>query len=237
MVQVVGILIVGASSTGKTTLCRALERVLVQRGFPVFHIAEVARTVMKIHGFTRDDVGTLAMQKTIMREQILEENRRLFIIESSKTRPKHEPVLPSVLLCDRTAIDPVVYATMKLEPDSVQEMTQDPLFREALSRYRTKVDEPTERTGKKASLPQPSLRSTIILTDGVKEWIEDDGIRSLYDPFEVTGHFRQLLRGLGVEWHEIGENIKDIQKRVDWILNITGLDAYGATGSCTLGRN
>ncbi|CAG8588902.1 9250_t:CDS:1, partial [Acaulospora colombiana] len=128
MVLVIGIFVIGASSTGKTTLCQALERELKQKGFYVMHISEVARSVMRKHGFTREDVGTLSMQRTIMQEQILEENKRLISIENLKLQSKDEPSLPCVLLCDRTAIDPLVYATMKLDQDSVQKMVQDPLF-------------------------------------------------------------------------------------------------------------
>ncbi|PVG01696.1 hypothetical protein CPB86DRAFT_683379, partial [Serendipita vermifera] len=215
---VTGIFVIGASSTGKTTICQALARRLEEKGFCVFHIAEVARSVMQNHGFTRDDVATLAMQQTIMQAQILEEKKCLVSIENSRFQLKDEPGFPCVLLCDRTAIDPLVYATMKLEPDSVRKMIQDSLFQESLSRYRGKPDEPNNGTGKEPYTTRISLRSTIILTGGVKEWIEDDGIRSLYDPYEVTSYFRDVLERLGMEWHEIGENIKDLQERVDWVL-------------------
>ncbi|CAG8773625.1 11741_t:CDS:1, partial [Acaulospora colombiana] len=98
-------------------------------------------------------------------------------------------------------------------------------------------DEANKGKGKEFSPPSISLDSTIILTDRVKEWIEDDGVRSLYDPGEVTPYFHQVLRQLDMECYEIGENIKDIQERVDWVLGITGLNAYGAAEGRTLGQS
>ncbi len=66
------IYIVGASSTGKTTLCRALEKEL---GMPL--ITEVARTVMKEKQFTRSDVATTAMQEAIFHAQVAAQKEAL----------------------------------------------------------------------------------------------------------------------------------------------------------------
>lgn len=68
---ITAIYLVGPSSAGKTTLCNALATTL---GLPKeAHISEVARTVMRERGFTRDDVGKLEMQKAIMEAQLKED--------------------------------------------------------------------------------------------------------------------------------------------------------------------
>lgn len=85
--------IVGPSSTGKTTLCKALAAVL---GLPQeVCISEVARTVMRERNFTRNDVGKLEMQRAIMEAQ-LEEARlaRRYAVEA-------EQVCRRIVLSDR----------------------------------------------------------------------------------------------------------------------------------------
>ncbi|KAA1476796.1 hypothetical protein DENSPDRAFT_785522 [Dentipellis sp. KUC8613] len=82
------IYIVGPSSTGKTTLCRALAAHL---GLPrAQHITEVARA----------DVGTLAMQRAIMHAQLAEDARAR--IGNAR----------GIVLSDRSAVDAVVYAAL-----------------------------------------------------------------------------------------------------------------------------
>ncbi|THH18766.1 hypothetical protein EW146_g2264 [Bondarzewia mesenterica] len=66
--RVSAIYIVGPSSTGKTTLCNALAARLGLSS--TVCITEVARTVMRQQGFTRDDVARPEMQKAIMDAQL-----------------------------------------------------------------------------------------------------------------------------------------------------------------------
>jgi len=224
MVQIVGIFLTGASSTGKTTLCRALEKRLEVGGIPVVHVTEVARTVMRTQGFTRQTVGTLAMQRAILRAQVEAEEKALrqisHIIGSNESIADRASAT-IVLLCDRCAIDPVVYATMKIDESEVLSLKEDPLFQKALLRYGGQaIESQLPRLGAEST----TLRPIVILTDGVKEWQGiDDGVRSLYDPFDVTRYFRHTLGQMGVKYSELGENIKDIDKRVDWVLEVSGL--------------
>ena len=70
-IEITAIYVVGPSSTGKTTLCDALAATL---GLPrEVCISEIARTVMREQGFTRNDVGKLEMQKAIMDAQLKED--------------------------------------------------------------------------------------------------------------------------------------------------------------------
>lgn len=222
MVQVTAIFVTGASSTGKTTLCLALEKRLKAAGIPVFHVSEVARTVMKEQGFNRELVATLAMQRAILRAQIeaetvsLQKIARLF--DSLGPGVEGTPATV-VLLCDRCAIDPVVYATMKLDAGLVSSLTSEQPFRDAVARYGG-----LSPTAYQSSQPV-ILRPIVVLVTGVKEWQgHDDGVRNLDDPFEVTEYFRQTLEKWNIGYEEIGENIKNIDRRVDWVLDIAGLN-------------
>lgn len=93
------VFVVGASSVGKTTLCTALARHLglEQERW----IREVARDVMKTQGFTRDNVHEFAMQHAIMSAQLDAERSALSGTVSGSRM---------ILLSDRSAVDPAVYA-------------------------------------------------------------------------------------------------------------------------------
>jgi nicotinamide riboside kinase len=160
------IYVVGPSSTGKTTLCHALAEKLGLKA-PAY-ITEVARTVMREIGCTRKDIGKLAMQTAIMKAQLQRED---------------EGRSQQVLLSDRSAIDPIVYAilTSTTEDEAKQRresLTNLPQFQLALSRYR---------------------RSTFLLLTPVPEWVLDDGIRSLDNQVRIciihnSEHLTRLAR-------------------------------------------
>jgi hypothetical protein len=127
-----------------------------------------------------------------------------------------------VLLCDRCAIDPVVYATMHLEPGVVKGLTSDPLFQTVVTRYRDGQMRSPFGTGR--LIVDVDLRPVVILTDGVEEWKGvDDGVRSLYDPWKVTAFFRQVLQRLDIRYNILGDNIKDIKQRVEWTIDTASL--------------
>lgn len=221
MASVVGIFITGPSSTGKTTLCEALKRRLEASGIIVYPIAEVARSVMRETGFTREHVNTLEMQQAIMRAQVEAEKRALTLIHD-RLREWATLQPPMVLICDRCAIDPVVYATMHLSENVVHTMTDDASFQEAVGLYKAKQTFHNQTTNRRLI-----VRPTVILTDGVEEWkAVDDGVRSLYDPWKVVAVFRPVLEKFGVIYHEVGEGMKDINKRVDWAIDIAGLRSF-----------
>lgn len=218
MRSVIGIFVIGPSSTGKTTLCKALEDEMRRMGIKFIHISEVARTVMRNLGFTRDNVGELAMQREILIAQVEEERTALLSFAKDWPKKGHADELgePMVLLCDRSAIDPLVYTQRMLGLDCVEELKNSEEFKEALARYAGLDDDP-ERT------QYISLKPTIILTNAVKEWIVDDGVRSLEDPWKIGGIFRDLLDGLGLAYSELGEEVMGIDERVEWVLKLSNL--------------
>ena len=130
--QITAIYVIGPSSTGKTTLCSALARRLALE--PSSYITEVARKVMRNRGFTREDVGTLEMQKASYGGTTCRG------VEEGRVNAAQRAG-PQVLLSDRSAIDAIVYAvlTSRNETEAIQRwriLTSSAKFRVALPRYR-----------------------------------------------------------------------------------------------------
>ena len=125
------IFVLGPSSSGKSTLCDALARYLdLDRSR---YVREVARTVMREQGFTRKDVDTYAMQHAIMAAQLKAEQK---ILESSEDSADEGCV---VMLSDRSAVDPIVYATTSRSPggeDMRRKLMKNENFQGVLPFYR-----------------------------------------------------------------------------------------------------
>ncbi|CAL1711827.1 unnamed protein product [Somion occarium] len=123
------IFVLGPSSSGKTTLCDALvEDLCLDRSK---YIKEVARKVMRSTGFTRNDTHTYDMQAAIMKAQIEAETRVLHDAKSTSEG--------LVLLSDRSAVDPIVYAfsaKVKIAKETGERLLEDHDFRTILPVYR-----------------------------------------------------------------------------------------------------
>lgn len=122
------IFVVGASSVGKTTLCRALAK---EFGIDQSkHIQEIARHVMRTQGFSRETVHQYAMQHAIMSAQLVAEGA---ILGHANT---HDRVL---LLSDRSAVDPIVYAmtsNVENKAENAAKLLHDTSFQSILPFYR-----------------------------------------------------------------------------------------------------
>ena len=187
---VTAIYIVGPSSTGKTTLCSALYKTLALEA--PSYITEVARNVMRSKGFTREHVGKLEMQEAIMEAQLVAENEGI----------GHRASRNQMLLSDRSAIDAIVYAILtsrnQEEADRRREiLVASPQFQHALSRYR---------------------QSIFVLLTPVPEWLVDDGVRSLDNGQHCLTVFRQVLSELEIQYEEIGENMRRLSDRVEFVM-------------------
>lgn len=125
------VFVLGPSSSGKTTLCNAVARDLQVES--ELYIREIARNVMKTRGFTRNDTHTYEMQEAIMLAQLQAEQKALNYASDG-----HE-CRGFLLLSDRSAIDPVVYAATSSIPDAAEireRLLQIPSFQENLQFYR-----------------------------------------------------------------------------------------------------
>jgi len=186
------IYIVGAASTGKTTLCRALLQKLGLEGTEF--ITETARSVMERDGFTRDDVGKLSMQVAIMKEQFLTEVKSREAAASSGR----------ILLSDRSAVDAVVYAVVTAAgaeeaEERIRSLTASRQFQSALPAYRN---------------------ACFILLAPVPEWLEDDLIRMIDKQDYCHEIFRTILNRLSIKFHEIGPEMKSLEERVKTIIRL-----------------
>lgn len=181
--------VIGPSSTGKTTLCNAVAKSLKlsSRCF----ITEVARQVMRTRGFTREDVGTIEMQRAIMQAQLEEEAKAC-------ERARRGNTGDGLILSDRSGIDPVVYAILTAKDEDEARQKEDALanlaaFQMALHRYNDAI---------------------FFLLSPVKEWLVDDGVRNLDDHERCIIVFRQVLDELGIKYQEIGAEMKGLEDRV-----------------------
>lgn len=200
------IYIVGPSSSGKTTLCDAFA---ADSGIPPsIYIKEIARNVMTSQGFTRAEVGTFKMQSAIMVAQLCAEAKSL---EEDRNATKTGSPL---LLSDRSAVDPTVYARSSGGTggrDMQLKLLQTPEFQAALPFYRRSLFGKIQAMSSKCCLPS-GLH--IVMLNPVPEWIKDDGVRSLEDPWQYCNYLRDTLRELTIPFREVGEDVKDIDDRV-----------------------
>ncbi|KAH9833399.1 AAA domain-containing protein, partial [Rhodofomes roseus] len=182
------VFVLGPSSSGKTTLCDALARYLnLDR---TRYVTEVARTVMRERGFSRKDVNTYEMQYAIMVAQLQAEEKVL--ARSMGTGDDAS----MALLSDRSAIDPIVYASTSKSPaaeDMRRRLLHNRDFQAILPLYRI---------------------SLFIVLQPVKEWMRDDGVRSLEDPWNYNKELFATLEELNIPYMTIGADLKDIDSRV-----------------------
>ncbi|KAG8926329.1 hypothetical protein FRC02_008963 [Tulasnella sp. 418] len=213
------IYVVGPSSAGKTTLCNALEKQIPVKAY----IKEVARTVMRDRGFSRSDVGEggkIEMQYAIMHAQLEAEGK-------ARQRPGDETTWPyswtkkptasdDVVLCDRSALDPIVYVgwcvSNELKTQTRKKMLDDEEFQKVLPTYQ---------------------KSLFVLLHPVEEWVVDDGVRSLEQRGLFNQELMELLSELKIPFKEIGPEVKDLQERVKLVqgwLGLKGLEAGKRAG-------
>jgi nicotinamide riboside kinase len=143
-------------------------------------------------GYSRDTIGSLQMQEDIMEAH--------FLLEQ-------ESMAHAVRVCDRTAIDPIVYAilTSRDEEESREKqnhLTRSANFQKALEQYR---------------------KSIVILLKPVAEWLIDDGIRSTENQDQCLQIYRQLLAEMDVSYYEFGREMMFLPERVGFIMGLARL--------------
>jgi len=161
-------------------------------------VTEVARDVLKTKGFTRDHVGLLEMQMAILDAQLL-----------AQAKFAHLPVQ----LYDRSAVDPIVYAALFAQSSEEAEERKKMMcgregMEECLTRYRS----------------QDSASATFVLLTPVTEWLVDDGVRSMDGHEQCAAMFREVMRELGIPFHEMGAEVKGLDERVQLVLKWAGVD-------------
>lgn len=120
---------------------------------------------------------------------------------------EQESMAHAVRVCDRTAIDPIVYAilTSRDEEESREKqnhLTRSANFQKALEQYR---------------------KSIVILLKPVAEWLIDDGIRSTENQDQCLQIYRQLLAEMDVSYYEFGREMMFLPERVGFIMGLARL--------------
>lgn len=121
------------------------------------------------------------------------------ILEKQEAESKERPAIH-----DRSAIDPVVYAVLTAKDEEEAErrkryLINTPKFQSTLNLYR---------------------QSIFILLKPVREWIVDDGVRSIEDLDHCCDIFRSLLKECGIPFREIGAEIGFLEERVGWLMGL-----------------
>lgn len=120
---------------------------------------------------------------------------------------EQESMKHAVRVCDRTAIDPIVYAILTScdEEESRSKenhLTRSANFQKALQQYR---------------------KSIVILLKPVAEWMVDDGIRSTENQDECLQIYRRLLAEMDVPYYEFGREIMFLPERVGFVMGLARL--------------
>ena len=199
------VFIIGAQSTGKTTIVDALEKIFAQPDTPTaaLHqrqqpkiIREVARSVLKRFHFTRDDITNsparaLQLQKHILTAQY----------EAERETIDQSP--GAWYITDRSGLDPIVYATMFVGDPAAQELL-------ASDEWKT--------------LEQGMKQGIVFLCEAGTRWLFDDGTRLMPDNeekwMEVDRTFRQLLEARSIEYRVIPNKVHDLGERVRLVTEV-----------------
>lgn len=189
------IYIIGAQSTGKTTLINALARTFDGDLKPVI-IREVARTVLREKDYTRDDilnspVRALELQRLILDGQLAAEEAAE---EAAGTNTS------TWVISDRSGLDPVVYATVFVGEGPAEQLMASQAWHKLEARM-------------KAGL--------VVLCEAGCEWLEDDGIRlmpaGLEEWMRLDGVFRKLLDMRNIEFVVCGKHVSELAERVELV--------------------
>jgi nicotinamide riboside kinase len=200
------IYVIGAQSTGKSTIVTAIEEVFARpksvltakfRQRPIV-IREVARTVLKTYNFTREDIvasptRAFQLQKHILKAQFEAEQQ---VIAQSPD---------GWYITDRSGIDPIVYATIYAGEAAAQEMLVSNEWH---------------------SLEQGMKRGHVFLCETNTNWLYDDGTRLMPESSEkwiaIDDTFRRLLKAREIDYRIISNQVEDINERVGLVLDAIG---------------
>ena len=193
--------IVGAQCTGKTTLVTALQahfRAQVPQSsqcqppsLPSI-ITELARTVLREHEFTASDITSSPSKALSFQQLIL---KAQYEAETSITEPWY--------ISDRSGLDPIVYANRYVGSSAAEAMMGTKIWRDLRERM---------------------SRSLIIVCEAGMDWLTDDGVRLMpadrADWIAFHDLFCNSLREAGLEFTVLPRSIKDIEQRLDFVLNL-----------------
>lgn len=198
------IYIIGAQSTGKTTLVNALEKFFESgnelparlKDIKPTIIREVARTVLKTHNFTRDDISTSPMRALNLQELILEAQLK------AEDSAIDETTSDKWFISDRSGVDPMVYAKLYAAPGAAEDMMISTQGKSVATRMQDGI---------------------VFLCEAGCDFLTDDGIRLMPENLKqwllVNTTFDEILQTLGIDRILIPKGVIGLDQRVKIVLN------------------
>ena len=187
------IYIIGAQSTGKTTLVSALAAHFTSRNksSPQPRIlTEVARSVMHHHKLTAQDITSSPASALNVQSLILEAQ-----VEAETSLRGHW------YISDRSAFDPLVYADVYVGKDGREALAQTPAWRTAEGWMKDGL---------------------VIVCEAGGEWLVDDGVRLMPDDrvawCEMHKRFCSTLDDLGIVYTVLPSSISQLETRVQFVV-------------------
>jgi nicotinamide riboside kinase len=196
--------IIGAQSTGKSTLVNALDTSYKEEAAddhsaslqPPSIIREVARTVLKEKGFSREDIIMSPIRALRLQQYILEAQYNTEAVACTSDTA-------AWFICDRSGLDPIVYAKCFTGSEASAHMLASKIWLELEGRMK---------------------KSIVILCEAGNHWLIDDGIRLMPNDMEEWAHvdktFRGLLEWRGISYSVIPKHITDVGKRVKYVRGV-----------------
>lgn len=187
--------IVGAQCTGKSTLSRAVE-VKIKEEYPqltVELVNEIARPALDEFHINRNDIRNDPERCYFLQKLILE----------AQCRRESEIDANTMMVSDRSGIDPLAYTSLHLNDRNVQDLAQSESWKMLCRRMRD---------------------ATVILCEPVEDWLHDDGVRLM--PVDVcewnTLHrtFGQLLKQHRISYHVLPTTVVDLSARVASVMKL-----------------
>ncbi|KAG7097912.1 hypothetical protein E1B28_005223 [Marasmius oreades] len=213
------IYLIGPASVGKTTLCNVIANHLSLP--PSVHVAEVARDVIRARGWTREDIGLLEMQQAILDAHAEKERQ---VIERTATENFERGGIQ--LLCDRSAVDPIVYAVLTSSRVADADATGSGSGSGSGS---SSTGTSLENARRDSLIQSPSFQailpmylsplSSFYLLEPVESWLKDDGFRYVGEQLESFEIFKRVLGELGIVYRLIGKDMLDLDERIRFVLN------------------
>lgn len=192
------IYIIGAQSTGKTTLVTALgedfaQNVELEGSISQPHqVKEVARGVLLQHQFSANDITSsktraLELQRLIIQAQAAAEGA----------------LQDGWYIADRSALDAVAYARQYVGEAEARRLREAPVWQAIEDKMRTGV---------------------VVLCEPGGEWLMDDGVRLMprdqAEWFALHSHFRVLLAECRIPYHVLPCSVSLLRQRVEFVLQV-----------------
>ncbi|KAI4116476.1 MAG: hypothetical protein LQ345_003108 [Seirophora villosa] len=197
MANLRNIYVIGAQSTGKTTLVTALAQHFEQHHATTgdtadkpMIIKEVARGVLQRHNYTAADIVSSKSRALELQRLILEAQ-----CEAEKAASN------LWYISDRSGLDPLVYARQYVGVEETSGLMQEQSWQYLKGMMRSGL---------------------VIVCESGGEWLINDGVRLMPQDREawlqMHGVFCEMLDRISIEYHVLPSATRDINERIEFVL-------------------